>query len=79
MIALLRVPWNAALAIIVFVCAFLSTALECFEIGFMFCRHSVDSTGNYLCEWFDLPLPRSRRTDAADHLLRGVESGLAPR
>ena len=76
MIALFRVPWNAALAVTVFFLACLSSALEVFEMGFMFCRHSVDALGNSLCECFDLPLSRSRRTDVEDHLIRGVESGM---
>ena len=76
MIALFRVPWNAVLAITVFFLACFSTTLECFEMGFMFCRHSVDALGNLLCECFDLPLSRSRRTDVEDHLLRVVESGM---
>jgi hypothetical protein len=76
MIALIRVPWNAVLAITVFFLACFSTTLECFEMGFMLCRHSVDTLGNSLCECFDLPLSRNRRTDVEDHLLRAVESGM---
>ncbi len=78
MIPLFRVPWNTVLAVIVFCMVSLSTVLECFEMGFMLCKHSVDSIGDYLCGCFDLPLPRSRRTDAGDHLLwRRMESGMA--
>jgi hypothetical protein len=76
MIAILRVPWNASLAIAVFCLACLSTTIECFEIGCRIAKHSVDSVGGQLCECFDLPLSHSRRTDAAYHLLRGVESGM---
>lgn len=76
MIALFRVPWNAALAVTVFFLASFSSTLEVFEMGFMFCRHSVDALGNLLCECFDLPLSRSRRTDVEDHLIMGVESGM---
>ena len=76
--AVFRVPWNAVLAITVFFLACLSTAIECFEMGFALLKHSVDAAGNQLCEYFVLPSSHSRRIDAEYHLLRGVESGLLP-
>jgi hypothetical protein len=74
--AVIRVPWNAVLAIIVFCLACLSTGIECIEMGFAMLKNAVDAVGGYLCERFVLPSSRSRRTDAEYHLLRGVESGL---
>ena len=79
MIAIVRVPWNAVLAIAVFFLACLSTMVECVEMGCMFLRHSVDAAGMCLCECFVLPSLRSRQIDAEDHLSRIVESGLRPR
>ena len=74
--AVIRVPWNAVLAVTVFFLACLSTSIECVEMGFALLKHSVDNAGAYLCECFVLPSSHSRRIDAECHLLRGVESGL---
>ena len=66
--AVIRVPWNAVLAVIVFFLACLSTSIECVEMGFALLKHSVDNAGAYLCECFVLPSSRSRQIDGGCHL-----------